>query len=340
MHLRSLAPLVLLFVLAGCAGCSGSSISLPLASGFEVEPPPTFKTDGLRLATLNTEFMFDGDDEEGAAGFDWKGDPVASQAHRARVGRLVQMLDADLVMLQEVENQRALDMLIDEQLEGLGYTGVLVNGTDTFTRQNVALLTRLPIEEAGRTDVRVPVGAMSEQTYGVSKNLWVRLTLPGGTPATLIGVHFLARPDDTTRKDRREAQAEVIRRLVVREQDAGRVVAVLGDFNDFDAAVRDARGSQPITDVLTRIRSADPADATDDLTNVMGEVPQRRRFTALYDRNGNGAVDRGELSAIDHILLGPAMYAALREVTYVHSHDPLVAPDHFPVVVTLGQVER
>ncbi|MEL7170907.1 MAG: Ig-like domain-containing protein, partial [Bacteroidota bacterium] len=133
MPLRSFLTLLLLLVLAGCAGCSGPSVPLPSASGFEVEPAPTFKTTGLRLATLNTEFMFDGDGEEGGAGFDWKGDPVASQAHRARVGRLVQMLDADLVMLQEVENQRALDLLIAEQLGGLGYTGVLVNGTDTFT---------------------------------------------------------------------------------------------------------------------------------------------------------------------------------------------------------------
>ncbi|MEO1077157.1 MAG: hypothetical protein AAFX41_14530, partial [Bacteroidota bacterium] len=70
MPLRSFLTLLLLLVLAGCAGCSGPSVPLPSASGFEVEPAPTFKTDGLRLATLNTEFMFDGDGEEGGAGFD------------------------------------------------------------------------------------------------------------------------------------------------------------------------------------------------------------------------------------------------------------------------------
>ncbi|MEM8556646.1 MAG: endonuclease/exonuclease/phosphatase family protein [Bacteroidota bacterium] len=334
-----LAILALALVIAGCSGCSGPVVPLPGSTVFEVEPPPTFKTDGLRIATLNTEFMFDGEDEEGGATFDWKGDPEASREHRARIGRIVRMLDADLVMLQEVENQRALNLLIAEQLDGLGYTGVLVDGTDSFTGQDVALLSTLPIEEAGRTNVRAPVGAMSDETYGVSKNLWVRLTLPGGVPATLIGVHFLARPDDASRKDRREAQAEVIRRLVEREQDAGRAVAVLGDLNDFDAAIRDLRGSTPITDVLTRIKTADPDDPSDDLTNVLGDIPQRRRFSALYDRNGNETVDTGELSAIDHILLSPTLYRALREVTYVHSHDPFEAPDHFPIVVTLGQVE-
>ncbi|MEM9997137.1 MAG: endonuclease, partial [Bacteroidota bacterium] len=91
--------------------------------------------------------------------------------------------------------------------------------------------------------------------------------------------------------------------------------------------------------VLTRIKTADPDDPSDDLTNVLGDIPQRRRFSALYDRNGNDTVDTGELSAIDHILLSPTLYRALREVTYVHSHDPFEAPDHFPIVVTLGQVE-
>ena len=57
MPLRSFLTLLLLLVLAGCAGCSGPSVSLPSASGFEAEPAPTFKTAGLRLATLNTEFI-------------------------------------------------------------------------------------------------------------------------------------------------------------------------------------------------------------------------------------------------------------------------------------------
>ncbi len=42
------------------------------------------------------------------------------------------------------------------------------------------------------------------------------------------------------------------------------------------------------------------------------------------------------MSAIDHILLSPGLDRRLREVRYVHAHDPTLGPDHFPVVVTIG----
>ncbi len=303
----------------------------PSASGFTPDPAPTFRTDGIRVATLNTEFMFDGVDGEGQATFPHKDDPAKARQHRDRIGRIIRMLDADVVMLEEVENEEVVQMLIDESLNDLGYRVYFVQGKDTFTGQDVALISRLPVEEIGRTDERAPVEGTGD-TYGVSKNLWVRMTL-GGTPTTLIGVHFLSRPDDTSRKPNREAQAEVIRRLVAQESAAGRAVAVMGDFNDFDETP-DRYGSAPITDVLARIKRAGPGDA-DDLKNAIGEVAQAQRFTSFYDRNDNDKVDEGEFSAIDHILLSPALYRRLREVTYVHAHDPTLSPDHFPIVVTL-----
>ena len=45
--------------------------------------------------------------------------------------------------------------------------------------------------------------------------------------------------------------------------------------------------------------------------------------------------EEGEFSAIDHVLLSPALYGKLAEVSYVHSHDPRLVSDHFPIVVTL-----
>jgi endonuclease/exonuclease/phosphatase family metal-dependent hydrolase len=68
---------------------------------------------------------------------------------------------------------------------------------------------------------------------------------------------------------------------------------------------------------------------------VIADVPQSQRFTSHYDRNDNGAIEAGEFSAIDHILLSPDLYRRVREVFYVHAHDPTVYPDHFPIVVNL-----
>lgn len=291
------------------------------------------QTSGLRLATFNAEFLFDGFNGEGQANFAWKGDPVLSRAHRDSVARVIRVLDADILMLQEVENQETLEMLIAESLSDMGYAAYLVDGRDSFTGQDVGLLSRVPIDEIGRTDERASVGT-TRQDYGVSKNMWARLDL-GGIPTTLIGVHFLARPDDIERKPRREAQAEVIRRLVEQEMAAGRAVAVLGDFNDFDDVVPDRAGSFPITEVLATIRRAG-SGPEDDLRNVAADVPQAERYTAYYDRNRNNEIDSGELSSLDHLLLSPRLYRAIRAVDFVQLHDPRTVSDHFPVVATLG----
>ena len=311
------------------------SAALADAFVFVPEPPPVFRAEGLRIATLNTEFMFDGRGDEGQASFAWKGDPTAARAHRNRIGAILRMLDADVVMLEEVEDQETVDLLVGESLAGLGYASYFVQGMDRFTGQDVALLSRLPVEKIGRSDERAPVGATGED-YGVSKHMYARMSL-GGRPVTLIGLHFLARPDDPGRASKREAQAEVIRRLVEKEGEAGRAVIVLGDFNDFDGDVPDLAGSRPITDVLARVKRAGPGPA-DDLKSVLADVPQTQRFTAHYDRNDDGAVDPGteELSALDHILLSPALYRAVREVHFVHAYDPPQYTDHFPIVVTLG----
>ena len=300
---------------------------------FAPSGPPQYRTEGIRIATFNGEFLFDGEGEEGGADFPWKSNPVAARAHRDLVAGVIRQLDADIVVITETETKGVLEMMIAESLSGLGYTAYLVEGRDTFTRQNVGLLSRLPIEDVGRTSELLPVG-LTDRLYGVSKNIWAHLTI-AGVPATLIGVHFLARPDDIERKPRREVQAEVIRRLVAQEAEAGRAVIALGDFNDFDDATLDIRGSRPITDVLERIKSAGPG-ADDDLINVLDDVPQRERFTSFYDRNDDGRIDPGEFSAIDHILLSPELYRRLREVHFVHAHDPRLVSDHFPVIVTLG----
>ncbi len=334
---RRPTTLLLVFLAAVAARCSSAppvaAPSGPTAPPFAVEAPPVWATEGTRIATFNGEFLFDGEGDEGEATFPWKGDPAAARVHREAVGRVIRMLDADVVVLPETENLRALDLLIEESLADLGYTPTLIDGRDTFTGQDVGLLSRIPVEAAGRTDERVPVG-VTDQMYGVSKNLWARLTLDGA-PVTLVGVHFLARPDDLERRDRREAQAEAIRRLVAREGAEGREVIVLGDFNDFDEATPDRIGSRPISDVLATIKAAGPRP-DDDLVNVLRDVPQAQRFTSFYDRNGDDQFEAGEFSAIDHVLLSPGLYRRVRDVRFVHAHDPREVSDHFPIVVTLG----
>jgi endonuclease/exonuclease/phosphatase family metal-dependent hydrolase len=342
------ALLLLVFCLAAVlyVACSGSAeVDRPVTAtelgarcpegAFDAAafPPPT--ADGqVRLATLNAEFLFDGVDGDGRASFDWKDDARLAFEHMECVADVIAGLDADVVMLQEVENESVAQRLAAELLPQMGYRVYFEQGKDTFTGQDIALLARVPVSEIGRTDARAPVAGTESDTYGVSKNLWARAQVDG-VETTLIGLHLLSRPDDADRKPSREAQAEVIRQLVEEETSAGRAVVVLGDFNDFDP-MGDRDGSQPITDVLARIKSAGPAPS-DDLVNVMQRADPSRRYTAFYDRNRNDAVDTDsrELSAIDHILLSPSLAERVVRVDFVHGYDPRRVTDHFPVVVTL-----
>ena len=341
--MSSRLAVLLLLVVAGCAGPSrvaapaastpDAPAELATAAPFAVQPPPVWTVPGIRIASFNGEFLFDGEGDEGQADFPWKGDPEKSRAHRDAVGRVVRMLDADVVVMPETENLHALELMNSESLDGMGYTAYLIDGQDAFTGQDVGLLSRVPVDTLGRTNERVAVGITDAQ-YGVSKNLFARMTL-AGMPVTIIGVHFLAQPDNPARAPKREAQAEVIRREVVREEALGRQIIVMGDYNDVDDTIPDRRGSQAITNVLATIKRAGDGPE-DDLMSVMSDVPQAQRFTSLYDRNSDGRIGPDDLSAIDHVLLSPALYRRVRDVRYVHSHDPFTVTDHFPVVVTLA----
>ncbi|NNE35296.1 MAG: endonuclease/exonuclease/phosphatase family protein [Rhodothermales bacterium] len=245
----------------------------------------------------------------------------------------MRVLDADILLLVEVENLATLEMLIEESLADMGYRPYLVPGVDFFTGQNVGILSRVVIDEVERSDL-LARGAADANLQNVSKHIIARFSL-SGLQTTLIGVHFLARPSDPGRLVRRQGQAEVIRQIVAQERATGREVIVAGDLNDFDESIRDRNGNRPITDVLRRIKDAGNGPE-DDLRNLIAEVPQSERFTALWDRNQNGRAEVTELSAIDHILVSDLLYRKVREVRYVHSHDPLTVTDHFPIVVSFA----
>ncbi len=325
--------LVALFTLG--PGCAPPQPTGPDAEAAALGLPPLsrpdYTTQGVRIATLNTHFLFDGLGNEGQATFEHRGDPAKARRHREAIARVVRSLDADVLLLQEVENESVLRALADSSLRGMGYAAYFVEGKDTYTGQDVAMLARIPIDKIGRTDAKEPLpdGAL----YGVSKNLYARTTL-SGKPVTLVGLHFLAFPTDASRKAQREVQAEVIRKFIVAEMREGREVLVAGDFNDFDGAHPDAGGALPITNVLARIKQAGRGSA-DDLVCAASQAPAEERYTSYADRNRDDFADPEERSAIDHILLSPGLAAGLLEVDYVHTYPLGSYSDHHPIVVTL-----
>ena len=313
------------------------ALTILLAIGVSADDRRTDKS-MLVIMTLNAEFLWDGvDPEEGQVVFDWKGSQTEAEEHMQEIADVIIRVDPDMVNLAEIENIEALTTFNDKFLAGRGYEPYLVKGKDTFTGQDVALLTRIdPVGgQIERDDSRATVGDVNK---GVSKNYFAKFDLGDSRKIALVGLHFLARPTSSSRRLAREAQAEVIRSRAVTLAQDGFEVVVLGDFNDFDgnSDSLDHIDSTPITNVLLNIRGMDPDNAADDLLNVAALVPKPERFTAFYDRNDNDGIDPPkEFTSIDHILLSQELVAEVEVVTIPHNHDPRFVTDHFAVVVHL-----
>ncbi len=287
----------------------------------------------LVIMSFNAEFMWDGvEPEEGQVKFERKGDRAAAQAHMREIAAIIRRANPDLVNLVEVENLDALETLRQEFLADMGYRAYLIEGGDTFTGQDVGLLTRIdPVEPLAREDRE---GCSGEVGKSVSKNYQAKFQL-GELRLALVGLHLLAVPLDEQRKDQRQAQADAIHQTTLDLAAAGYDIVVLGDFNDFDGKILDHDDNTPVSNVLAKIASMSDS-ASDDLINAASHVPKAERFTSFYDRNKNGQVDGPqELSSIDHILLSPALDRLVASVRLDQQHDLAVVSDHFPVIVTL-----
>jgi exonuclease III len=305
----------------------------------------TFSGSRLTIMTFNAEFMWDGvEPEQGNVELEWKNDPVKAEARMAKIAEIIRRANPDIVNLVEVENLNALQTLNRKFLASQGYTAYLVEGRDSYTGQDVGLLSRIAPEGGNvRPDFRK--GTSGDIDKVVSKNYNARFVI-GDTKLALIGLHFLAQPDREDRRFERQAQADAIRRMALDHLHDGYLPVVLGDFNDFDGEEnsRDHQGSIPITFVVSSIKAMDPEVPDDDLVNVSSFIPQDERYTAFWDRNNNGRVERPrELTSIDHLLISNKLAGRVERAWMPHDHDPVTVSDHFPVVVTLrlsGNVRR
>ena len=288
----------------------------------------------LTVMTFNAEFLWDGRGrEEGQVDFPWKGNPDEADDHMRAVSEVIKRSKADIVNLVEVESKVALDHLNDQFLAGEQYTAHLTKGTDTYTGQDVGLLTRIDPLAFDRTE---QAGSSATATKVVSKNYYAKFRV-GEHDIAVIGLHFLAHPNSPSRAADREAQADAMRNLAVSLFNEGYQIIMLGDFNDYDGEElsRDHINSHPITDVLEIARELDPADSRDDLINVARLLDQSQRYTAFWDKNQNDRIEHPyELTGIDHILTSPALSRLIESVSVDHAHDPRLVSDHFPVVVT------
>jgi len=288
------------------------------------------------VLALNACWLFDGVGEEEFSTAPQ--DAAEAEAHLADVASYLASVDPDFVSLAEIEDAAMLDRL-NEKLGG-EYHPIFVQGTDDYTGQDVAALSRFPVTGSGRSGDRVRYPIPESRLRGpqgveeVSKHFWTTTEI-GGTTIALIGLHLLAYPDDLQRVTRREAQASIIRDLAKRFLDDGLEVIVLGDVNDFDVDVCDAAGNEPRSCVDRLLKDVDPDREGDELFNVCDRLEQSDRYSYWYDRNRNG-IDDGdaEHSQIDHMYVSRGLEPYLVDVRIDRAYEARTVSDHWPIVAT------
>ena len=295
-------------------------------------------TNRLTVVSFNAEFLWDGiQPEEGRVDFPHKNNPQEASEHMEDIAHVIRQIDADIVNLIEVEGFQALKKLNDDFLNGMGYKPYLVKGKDTYTGQDVGLLTRIDPETQliERTDNRVSINGSET---GVSKNYFAKFDVNGDKIA-IVSLHLISRPSDQNRRDKREAQATVIKDLSLNLSNQGYSLIVMGDFNDYDGdnCCSDHADNIPISTVLRIIKTQNQSTNTDDLTNVSQFIDKDERYTSHWDRNRNNQVDGiHEYSSIDHILISKDLESLVDSAFIYKGYSPLIVSDHFPVVVSLN----
>jgi predicted extracellular nuclease len=263
-----LPALLALLAVGGCAGA-----------------PP--RGDALRVATWNVENLFDEEPpgERRTAG------EVAEKLER--LGAALRALDADVVALQEVENDAVLARLAEGPLRARGYRRCLVDGPD---EREVAVLARVPVTGcAARAEPR---------TLFSRPPLEVHLDA-GGRRVVALVVHLKSKVGVNTHL-LRARQASRVRAIAdeVRASHPDALVLVAGDLNDLPE-------SDPLAPLL-----ADGA-----WVDVGAGLPLDAGWTYLY---------RGRRERIDYLLV--PRDAPIDATPLAAPNAPPEASDHRPVV--------
>ena len=276
----------------------------------------------VRFATFNVFWLYDDDPPHQK----WAGmrEGHTWEQTLAKVADAVAAINADVIALQEVEDRSAIQSLNAALADrGKSYPFFWVSaGTDPFTGQDVAVLSRYPnLIEPIRSYPTVRGEFHTDKGYprlaALQKLMRVDVEI-AGEPVTVYALHLKSkRGDPITSDGERFAQARMIRRLVraVLEKDHKPQVVVMGDFND-----------GPGSDALREIQGLN--DASWDLRDAAeSEKMQGERWTYDFD---------GRKEQLDHVLLSRSLFDKVTSATVIRFSDDVSDHDAFVVDVQIG----
>lgn len=274
---------VLLGLLLSAPGCEGRpGLSAPPDAGgtcptASCQPVVVRPEGSIRIATFNVHRFFDTVCDSGACGgsnYEELPSPEAFAAQADQLARAINSLDAEVVLLQEIETQASLDAL---QLRTPRFEFAVLGETNTPASVDVAVLSLHPITQV-RSHYRDRVLTRPDgTTTRFSRDLLEVHLDARGDEAIVFSAHFRSKVSDDP--GRRYAEAEAARDIVtsVAAASPGALVVLGGDLNDVP-------GSDPL-DALER-------DGT--MLRVSSDRPAGETWTYVYS---------GQAQAIDHLYL-------------------------------------
>jgi predicted extracellular nuclease len=277
--MRLIRILVALSVLVGALACeppvSSNSDAGPDADVVDAVEAPT-----TRIATFNVRRLFDRTCDTGRCGDDEFEEVPSEQEYDLILQRTAEAIagfDADIILLQEIENAAVLDdlrsRLAPEYNVGvIGETGFNAS-LDVAVISRGELLGTKQYRDARRLEL--PNGAQSEFTR---EFLQVDLQLEG-EDIIVFAAHFKSQSNDDP--ERRLAEAQEAREIVdeVAAANPEAMVVLGGDLND-------TPDSDPLQALLTN----------GGLQRAGSELPNDQLWTYNY---------QGNRQAIDHLLIAP-----------------------------------
>jgi hypothetical protein len=259
--------------------------------------PPAPVGGGYQFCTWNVENLFDDEDDPSNPDDDenWFGRNPA--VVHEKVGLLARALldqngglGPDILVVVEVENRRAVELLRDALNAGLPtdrrYTGLAHRDNRSGRRIEPAVLTRLPVLDDLTRD------------FHPQRILEAHLEGPGGAPLVVLASHWTSRLREGS-EVRRSSYADVLAREVARllRADPGADVVVAGDFNDEpdDPSVAEHLRAVPDPDAVRQsLRRGGPPL----LLDLTARLDPDRDGTYLYS---------GRWQVLDHIVASPGL---------------------------------
>ncbi|MFP2933150.1 endonuclease/exonuclease/phosphatase family protein [Pyxidicoccus sp. 3LG] len=299
-HRRAAVLLGALLCLLGCQGrppptddtCPTGDCETPGPGGAPIDVRPE---GSLRVAAFNVHRLFDTVCDSGACGgsnYEEQPSPEVLAAQADQLAQAISRLDADVVLLAEVETEASLKELLDRlprfQHAELGETG-------TPASVDVAVLSIHPILETRRHRERVLTRPDGSWTYFSRELLEVHVDAPDAR-AIVFSAHFRSKVNDDP--GRRYAEADAARDIVATaaRENPDAIVVLGGDLNDVP-------GSEPIVAL----------EKEGHLLRVASDRPESETWTYSYS---------GNRQAIDHLFLArgggtyvPGSFKAKRDST-------------------------